>query len=115
MPRYPNPMKSGHQQRQRRYRLRLAARRAPEADSVDAALAAATVCYIDAINDGYMATSTEPTAALLMRAALNLLVADGYDRVEALAVLRRRLTRQGRRDLGQLTERSRIRARMRRP
>lgn len=114
MPRYPDPRKGRHQQRQRRYRLRLAARRAPEADGVDAALAAAAVCYIDAVNDGYTATSAEPATALLMRGALNLLIADGYDRAEAVAVMRRRLSSQERRDLGDLTDRSRIRTRMRR-
>lgn len=114
MPRYPDSTNSRHQQRQRRYRLRLAARHAPEADSVDAALAAAAACYIDAINDGYTATPTEPVPALLMRGALSLLIAEGYDRAEALAVMRRRLLPQERRDLGHLTDRSRIRTRMRR-
>lgn len=113
MPRYPDPTNGRHQQRQRRYRLRLAARRAPEADSVDAALAAAAACYIDAINDGYTARPTEPVPALLMRGTLNLLIADGFDRAEALAVMRRRLLPQERHDLGSLTERSRIRTRMR--
>ena len=114
MPRYPDPIKCDHQQRQRQYRQRLTARGAPEADIVDAALAAAAVCYIDAVNEGYTATAAEPTAELLMRGALKLLISDGYDRAESLAVMRRRLTRPGRRDLGDLTERSRIRNRMRR-
>ncbi|WP_274631268.1 hypothetical protein [Arvimicrobium flavum] len=110
----PEPMNSNHQQRQRQYRLRLAAKRAPEVDRVDAALAAATICYIDAVSDGFTTTSAEPQTKLLMRATFSLLIAEGYDRVEALAVLRRLLTHQGRRDLGDLTELSRIRARMQR-
>ena len=114
MPRYPDPMKCDHQLRQRQYRMRLTAKGAPEAAIVDAALAAAAVCYIDAVNEGYTATAAEPTAELLMRGALKLLISDGYDRAESLAVMRRRLTRPGRRDLGDLTERSRIRSRMRR-
>lgn len=115
MPRYPDPGNSSHQQRQRQYRSRLAAKRAPEADRVDAALAAAAACYIDAVNDGFATTPAEPATALLMRAALRLLVADGYDRAETLTVMRRRLTPENRHDLGTLSQRSRIRARMRRP
>lgn len=113
MPRYPDPAKSAHQQRQQRYRTRLTARRAPEADSVDAAMAASLACYIDAIRTGFEGASARMTAKLLLRGTLNLLVAQGYDREEAAAVLRRRLTHRDRRDLGYLIKHSRMRTSVR--
>jgi hypothetical protein len=108
MPRYPDPTKRAHQQRQQRYRKRLVEKHAPEADSVDAALAASLVCYIDAVSAGYAGASAQATVNLLLRGALNLLTARGYDRVEAVVVLRRRLVRRDRRDFDQLVERSRM-------
>lgn len=109
MPRYPDPAKRAHQQRQRRYRDRLADKHTPEADSVDAAMAASLVCYIDSIGPGDADIYARTTAKLLLRSALNLLTARGYDRVEAVAVLRRRLVRRHRCDLDVLIEGSRMR------
>lgn len=108
MPRHPDPTKRAHQQRQRRYRQRLVEKHTPEADSVDAALAASLVCFIDSIRTGDADISARATAKLVLRSALNLLTARGYDRVEAVAVLRRRLVRRHRRDLDALVEASRM-------
>lgn len=114
MPRYPDPAKRAHQQRQRRYRKRLVEKYTPEADSVDAALAASLVCYIDVISASRVDESGRATIKLLLRSALNLLTARGYDRVEAVAVLRRRLVRRRRHDIEALIERSRIKSLLRR-
>ncbi|MHA6641065.1 hypothetical protein [Mesorhizobium sp. A623] len=114
MPRYPDPAKSAHQQRQRRYRKRLVEKQTPEADTVDAALAASLACYIHVISTGRADESARATIKLLLRCALKLLTARGYDRLEAVAVLRRRLVRGHRRDLEALIERSRIKALLRR-
>jgi hypothetical protein len=114
MPRFRDPAKSTHQQRQRRYRERLVEMQTPEADSVDAALAASLVCYIDTISAGQVSTPARTTIKLLLRCALNLLTAQCYDRVEAVAVLRRRLVRGHRRDLDALIDRSRIEVLLRR-
>ncbi|NKL63325.1 hypothetical protein E0H39_29795 [Rhizobium leguminosarum bv. viciae] len=96
MPRKPGtePQRQRHQQRQRVYRERLRAEGRPEADAVDAALAAALcgtaaderdAATKDLILKGYL-------AALLKRARRELLKR-GYDRSGATAALQRRLHR----------------------
>ncbi|MFD2054225.1 hypothetical protein ACFSQT_14315 [Mesorhizobium calcicola] len=101
-----------HQAHQRRYRARLMRRGAPEAIAVDLALAAASVAYIDVLEARVSSPADRLTIKILLRGTLDLLVAAGYDRAEATNVLRRRVTRQGRRDLERIVEISRVRKRM---
>ncbi|MGO7445157.1 hypothetical protein ACC668_10665 [Rhizobium ruizarguesonis] len=96
MPRKPGtePQRQRHQQRQRVYRERLRAEGRPEADAVDAALAAA-LCRTAA--DERNARIKDPVltgylSALLKRARRELLQR-GYDRDGATAALQRRLHR----------------------
>ncbi|MGO6692533.1 hypothetical protein ACCS54_18745 [Rhizobium johnstonii] len=88
------PQRKWHQQRQRVYRERLRAEGRPEADAVDAALAAALCgtasderegAVKDLVLKGYL-------SALLKRARKELLER-GYDRDRATAALQRRLHR----------------------
>jgi hypothetical protein len=113
MPRVPNPLNQQHQARQRRYREKLASRRTPEANAVDLAISASTVAYIDAIEARLGTPADLKVLKILLRGALDLLVAGGYDRPESTAVLRRRVTRAGRKDLEKLVEASRVEMRIR--
>ena len=109
--------RGGHdakRRRQRRYRERLASRRAPEASAADVAIAGSAVAYIDAIEAGLGTAADRKVLRLLIRGALDLLVKAGYDRAEGADVIRRRVTRHGRKDLQQLVEASRVRLRLRR-
>ena len=92
-------------ERQRRYRKRLASRKAPEASTVDDAIAASVIGYIDAVEAGLGTAADREVLKLLLRGALDLLVGSGYDRSEAANVVRRRVTRHGRKDLGHWSRR----------
>lgn len=96
MPRAPStePQRQRHQRRQQRYRARLRETGQPEADAVDAALAAA-ICGVAAderaaaVKDAVL---KEYLSRLLKRARRELL-GRGYDRDRATAALQRRLNR----------------------
>jgi hypothetical protein len=102
-----------HQARQRRYREKLARQRKPEASAVDLALSGSAVAYIDAIEAKLGTAADRKVPKILLRGALDLLAAAGYDRAESTAVLRRRVTRDGRKDIQGLVETSRVESRLR--
>ncbi|NKQ73413.1 hypothetical protein C3Y89_24215 [Rhizobium sp. UPM1132] len=96
MPRTPStePQRKRHQQRQRVYREKLRASGQPEADAIDAALAAA-ICGAaveereaevkDPVLKGYL--------SVLLKRARRELLGHGYDRERVTAALQRRLHR----------------------
>lgn len=112
MPRQADPVNAYHRLRQQRYRGKLVAQQVPEASVVDLAMARAAAGYIDAIEAGYGTPSDRVAMRALLRGTLDLLVLAGYDRKGATAVLRRRVTRQGRVDMDTIVAASRIRSRL---
>ncbi|RVM58385.1 hypothetical protein CN128_09845 [Sinorhizobium meliloti] len=96
MPRAPStePQRQRHQQRQRKYRSRLREAGQPEADAVDAALAAA-ICGVAADERGAEVKDEVLKAYLsrLLKRARRELLGRGYDRERTTAALQRRLNR----------------------
>lgn len=99
MPRAADPSNADEQARVARWRDENAARGRPEASAVDVALAGAATAYVQAADENRSLHA--PIAEALMTAAVNLLVAKGFDRRESIKKLRDRLRR---RDLWQVCE-----------
>ena len=93
MPRKGRDGGEAQSKRQRRYRSRLAQARRPEASAVDVAVAGAVAAYVgDAAQDpGHDARALRR----ILRDTVSRLVAAGYDREQARAVVIRRLGRTG--------------------
>ncbi len=88
------PQRKRHQERQRTYRERLRAERRPEADAVDAALAAA-LCQAAADMKAAEVKDASRKAFLMdaLSCARRELVGKGYDRERATLAIQRRLAR----------------------
>lgn len=112
MPRLLPPENIAKAAIQARYRAKLLANGEPEADRVDIALAAAVAAYADAIEDGAASDHDRRVLRILLQGAISILKADGFNPELAVKVIRRRLSRDVRHDLAQLSTDSKIRTRM---
>ncbi|MBN7764085.1 hypothetical protein JYP52_23390 [Nitratireductor aquibiodomus] len=108
MPREPDPANIAHQQRQRDYRKRLRSVAAPEASEVDTAIAAAVAAYANSVQS----SEQKKVLTALIQGAMSILEDRGFDKKRSASVIRRRVSRHVRKDLGRLVDASRIRERL---
>lgn len=103
MPRPENPAETAKRERQARYRARLRELGRPEASEVDVALAAAAAAFAD-VSNGIPVGHGDHRSALtaILRGAVDVLVARGRDKAQAVAMVRWRVPRHTRKDLRSL-------------
>jgi len=109
MPRPTNPAETAKAARQARYRERLRALGRPEASEVDVALAAAAAAFADVAN-GIPEGHGDHRSALraMLRGAVDVLVARGKNKEQAVDMVRWRVSRPTRDDLEHLVQASRM-------
>ena len=113
MPRPANPMNEARQLRQSRYRVRLEDKGEPEASLVDTAVAGAFAAFAHAIVEGMGSRRDREVMNVILLGAVDMLVAEGYDRKHITRVFRRRISPDARKTLKTITESSGVRNRLR--
>lgn len=109
MPRPENPAEARKKERQARYRKQLKALGRPEASEVDVALAAAAAAFADVANSNAEGRwDRRSVLRALLRGAVDILVARGRDRQQAVDMVRWRVSRPTRTDLHRIVEVSRM-------
>ena len=92
MPRARNPLYEANRARTERWRRSMKARRAPEVDAVDTALAAAVAVYVDTLERSGVEKEVRK-ARFIEMAAVNYLTSTGSDALHAARLVARRVHR----------------------
>ena len=109
MPRPENPGEVAKRERQARYRQRLEDKGRPEASEVDVALAASAAAFADTVKDIPVGKGDFRTVVIaILRGTVDILIKRGCTSEEAIFMVRWRVSRESRRDMGALVAASRM-------